>query len=118
MRLLADGCCPRALVNALRQAGHDVRYAAETDARSTDLNLLGLASAEQRIIVTEDFDFADLLFRDRLPALGAVILFLPALTPSDRAMRLLALIEVGDVALEGRLTIIEKRRVRQRALPA
>jgi transposase-like protein len=29
---VADECCPRAVVDALREAGNDVRYAAETDA--------------------------------------------------------------------------------------
>lgn len=95
----------------------DVRYAAETDAMSADSDLLSLANDEQRIIVTEDFDFGDLLFRDRLPVPGAVILYLPALGPSDRAKRLMAVLGVPDLVFEGRLTIIEKRRVRQRALP-
>lgn len=69
------------------------------------------------MIVTEDFDFGDLLFRDRLPAPGAVILFLPALVPIDRAKRLMAVFEAPDLVFDGKLTITEKRRVRQRALP-
>jgi predicted nuclease of predicted toxin-antitoxin system len=118
MRLLADECCPRALVNALRKAGHDVRSAAETDARSADLDLLNIANEEGRIIVTEDFDFGDLLSRDLLPARGAIILFLPVLSPADRAKRLLGLPAAADFTFEGKLTIIGERRVRQPLLPA
>lgn len=117
MRILADECCARAVVDAMRAAGLDVRYAAERDARSADTDLLSLANDEQRIVVTEDYDFGDLLFRDRLPAPGAVILFLPSLAPVDRAKRLMAVLQAAEIAFDGKLTIIEKRRVRQRALP-
>ena len=76
MQILADECCPRAAVDALREAGIDIRYAAETDARSPDIDLLRRANDEERIIVTSSqFDFTN------------------------------------------RLTIVEKRRVRQRVLP-
>jgi len=105
------------VVDALRERGLDVRYAAETDARSPDIDLRRLANDEQRIIVTEDFDFGDLLFRDRLASLGAIILFLPGLSPVERAKRLLDVVASSQLDFTNRLTIVEKRRVRQRALP-
>ena len=117
MQILADECCPRAVVDALRVAGIDVRYAAETDSRSPDTDLLRLANDEARIIVTEDFDFGDLLFRDRLPSLGAIILFLPELGPGERAKRLLDVVNSSQLDFANKLTIVEKRRVRQRELP-
>lgn len=113
---LADECCPRAIVDCLRADGHDVRYAAETDRRSHDDHLLAIARAESRILITEDFDFGNLLVRDRLQATGIIIVFLPKLGPDARALRLRAIL--GDPAFDarGRLTIVEARRVRQRAL--
>ena len=76
MLFLADECCPKAVVDRLRQEGHDVVYAAETHHRSTDEELLAIANAEDRIILTEDFDFGDLLVRDKLPSTGAIVLFM------------------------------------------
>ncbi|MBU6408679.1 MAG: DUF5615 family PIN-like protein [Alphaproteobacteria bacterium] len=116
IRFLADECCPKAVVDRLRADGHDVRYAAETDHRVADNQLLAIANAEDRIVVTEDFDFGDLLVRDLLPASGVIILFLPKLDPQARAERLLGIL--ADPGFDGRarLTIIETRRVRQRAL--
>ena len=96
MRVLADECCPRAVVEAMRHVGLDVCYAAETDARSSDTDLLAIANAEKRIIVTEDFDFGDLLFRNRLPAMGAIIVFLPTLVPDTRADRLTSVMRSLD----------------------
>ena len=117
MKVLADECCPRVVVEAMRRVGLDVRYAAETDVRSPDSDLLAIANAEERIIVTEDFDFGDLLFRDRLPAVGAIIVFLPELLPDARADRLKSVMQSSELTFNGKLTIVEKRRVRQRALP-
>lgn len=117
MKVLADECCPRAVVEAMRRVGLDIRYAAETDARYPDTDLLAIANAEERIIVTEDFDFGDLLFRDRLPAVGAIIVFLPALVPAARADRLTSVMQSPELTFTAKLTIVEQRRVRQRALP-
>jgi predicted nuclease of predicted toxin-antitoxin system len=112
MRFLVDECCPAAIVEMLRSGGHDVRYAAETDRRSTDEQILAIANAENRIVVTEDFDFGDLLIRDRQPAPGAIVLFLPRMTPAERASRLANVLAAEDFSSAAAFTIIEARRVR------
>lgn len=96
----------------------DVRYAAESDTASSDLALLEIANAERRVIVTEDFDFGDLVFRDGMQAPGIVIVFLPVQTPEERAGRLLRTLQTPDLTFAGKLTIIGSRRIRQRPLPA
>lgn len=56
-RLLADENVPGRLVESLRGRGHDVRWA-RTDARgSPDQDLLALAQAEARVVLTMDKDF-------------------------------------------------------------
>ena len=51
----------------LIESGHDVLSAAERDPRATDEALLALAYEEQRVLVTEDKDFGELVFVRRLP---------------------------------------------------
>lgn len=114
MRFLADECCPKAIVAALRAEGHDTRYAAETDASVNDQSLLDIALAERRVIVTEDFDFGELLIRDRRPSHGAVVLFLPRLSPIERAARFIAVLAGPHLDLGAAITIVEARRIRQR----
>jgi hypothetical protein len=58
-----------------------------------------------------------LLFRGRLPSLGAIILFLPELSPGGRAKRLLGVVNSSQLDFANSQTIVEKRRVRQRELP-
>lgn len=116
MRILADECCPKAIVSALRAEGHDVAYAAETAASFSDDDLLGVAFADRRIILTEDFDFEKLLIRDRRRSWGAVILFLPQMPPAERAVRLANVLKIPDLDLESAITIVEARRIRQRRI--
>lgn len=116
MRFLVDECCARRLVEHLREGGHDVRYAAESDRQSSDIELLNIAQEEDRIVVTEDFDFGVLAVRDGLSAPGILILHLPGWTPSQRSERLADVLASENFELTGRLTIVEKRRTRQRMI--
>lgn len=117
MKVLVDECCPRAIAERLRSGGHDVRYAAEQDSAARDIELLAIANAEDRIIVTEDHDFADLVVRDLNPAPGLIILFLPQLTPDRRAERLMDILATDAFDAKGQLIVIEPSRVRLRKLP-
>lgn len=93
-----------------------MRYAAETDASADDKNLLEIAAAEGRLIVTEDFDFGELLIRDRRASCGAIIIFLPQLSPAERAERLLNALKKSSVDFQSKVSIIEPRRIRQRPI--
>lgn len=114
MRFLVDESCSRAIVETLRNQNHDVRYAADTDRRADDAELTRLAADENRIIVTEDFDFGELLIRCGLPALGAIILYLPRSSPVERAERLMGMLSRAEP--EGFVTVITERRVKRRPL--
>lgn len=114
-RYLVDESCARAIVDALRQTGADVTYAADNHRRAEDAALVALAASEDRIIVTEDFDFGELLVRRRLIAPGAVVLHLPSAAPSEKAARLSAVLQ-SVAELAGRLTIVSAKSVRQRVL--
>ena len=62
MRFRADECCNFAAVRALRTEGHDVLAVSEFQFRSIDKEVMELALAENRILLTEDKDFGWLVF--------------------------------------------------------
>lgn len=113
---LVDESCPRAVADSLRDAGHDARYAADTNRRADDVALVALAQAEGRVIVSEDFDFGELLVRHRLQAPGAIVLHMPRTDPQTRAKRLIAVLKIKDLEFVGKLTIVSSRQVRQRPI--
>ena len=116
MRFLADECCHSAFVVGLREAGYDVRYAAETDRRATDDDLTALAIAEDRMIITADYDFGELTVRRRQPVPGVVLLAPSEAAIADQVARLVAIVSSSGDALKVVLTIVENRRVRIRPL--
>ena len=62
MKLLLDMGLPRRAAELLRQAGHDAVHVGERGSpRLTDPEIVGVAAAEERTIVTMDADFSALL---------------------------------------------------------
>lgn len=61
MRFLADESCDMAVVRVLRDNGHDVALVRERGAGIKDMAVARIAQDEQRILVTEDKDFGQLV---------------------------------------------------------
>jgi predicted nuclease of predicted toxin-antitoxin system len=84
VKLLADEGVDSAIVTRLRSDGHDVVYVAELSPGITDEAVLELANADERIPMTADKDFGELVFRLRRVAFGILLVRLPGL-PSQKA---------------------------------
>jgi predicted nuclease of predicted toxin-antitoxin system len=85
LKLYADEGIDRQIVDALRRAGFDVAYAAETDPSSTDDSLLGKAAAERRLLLTSDKDFGELVYRLGKANDGVVLVRLSGLSADMKA---------------------------------
>lgn len=73
MKFLLDVCASSHSLRALlTHLGHDVRLVGESDPRSSDETILGLASKEGRLVVTLDKDFGELVFIQRRPHAGII----------------------------------------------
>jgi predicted nuclease of predicted toxin-antitoxin system len=62
MRFLADESCDFAVVRALRSADHDVLAIAEVSQREEDQDVMERAVRENRVLITEDKDFGQLVY--------------------------------------------------------
>ncbi len=73
MKFVLDVCVSsRSLTKLLSDLGHDVRLAGDVDPRASDERILSLAREEGRILLTEDKDFGELVFVQRLQHPGIV----------------------------------------------
>ena len=90
MRWLADECVAASLVARLREAGHDVLYIAEIGAGTSDTDIVALAHEEGRLLLTEDKDFGDLVFRWGKPVPGLVLVRIAPENSSFTTKRLAA----------------------------
>jgi predicted nuclease of predicted toxin-antitoxin system len=74
VRFLADANLERVLVNWLREQGHDVAWAADLPPSTPDDEVLLIAEREGRVVVPNDLDFGELVFRQRRSSIGVVLL--------------------------------------------
>lgn len=73
MKFLADVNIEKRIVLFLRSVGYDVLWIPEYDCKMSDDNLLLLAVKEQRILITNDKDFGNLIYLQRKTAVGVVL---------------------------------------------
>lgn len=117
MRFLADENFPLPSVSWLRQVGYDVAAVILDSPGTADRDILTRAIDEDRIVLTFDRDFGELVFRLRLPPPPGVVLFRFApIEPTEPARYLLDLLQQHSVSLDGMFTVAEVRQIRQRPL--
>ena len=102
----------------LRAAGHDAIHAVDLGlARSSDDELLTVARREERVIITADLDYPRLIALQQADRPG--ILFRGG-AYSDREMLALldrVLTRASTLGLEHSIVVVDRKRIRRRALP-
>jgi predicted nuclease of predicted toxin-antitoxin system len=103
VRFLVDRCAGARLARWLRELGHDVTDCGSLGTDPGDEALLQVAINEDRILVTIDQDFGQLLFVDRRPHRGLVRL--PDCPANERIAIFLELLAKHSEALARRAVI-------------
>ena len=118
MRFLADENIPLPSVDVLRAAGHDVASVSRDSPGLPDPEVLARAVSEDRIMVTLDRDFGELVFaRGASGQPGILYLrFIPE-SPTEPAELLLELLDREELSFTGHFTVVERDHLRQRRLP-
>jgi predicted nuclease of predicted toxin-antitoxin system len=113
--LLLDENMPRSMGRALAEAGHDVVFAADTQPSAEDQNVLALARAGQRILVSFDADFGDLVYQRGMPAPPAIIYL--RMHPIDAAIASEMVTQALAETVAGQFVVCTRQGRRSRALP-
>ena len=117
MRFLADENVSRFVVERLRAAGFDVASVRETRPGASDKDVLDEADSRDRVLITEDRDFGELVVRQRLKVRGVILLELDRLPNAAEAELVAEIVRVHAKKLTGNLLVVEPTRVRIRPLP-
>lgn len=115
MRITADEGVDRQVVDRLRHDGHDVRYVAEEAAGTSDAEILRRADEEDRLLLTADKDFGELIFRRGSSSAGVLLLRLAGLSPPRKAAFVATAVQEHESELRGRFTVIRPGSIRIRA---
>jgi predicted nuclease of predicted toxin-antitoxin system len=118
MRFLIDECLKPVVSSLLNEAGHDAVHVAFVGlAGHPDVDVMALAQAENRVLVSADTDFGELLVNSG-DALPSVILLRRNHAASNQAATIItALPDIEEQLLQGAFVVITADRVRIRALP-
>ena len=117
-RYLANENFPAGVVAWLIGQGDDVMHAAQTLAGEPDSVILQAALDQDRILLTFDHDFGELVFRHRHPPAPGIVLFRLHQLPPDVLITSLENFFVGKPTLRGYFTVVSPGQYRQTALPS
>ena len=116
MKFLADECCDSGIVASLRAGGHDVAYVLERQAGVSDEEVLLNAFVEGRILLTEDKDFGELVYRLKKPAYGIILIRIDVRERYEKWPCLEALIAKHGERLPGHFVVVDLNKYRFRPL--
>jgi predicted nuclease of predicted toxin-antitoxin system len=111
---IVDESSGTAVVAYLRSLGHNVLAVAETMPQANDSDILVRAVSEGRILVTNDKDFGDLVFRSGQAHQGVVLLRLHDESPAHRVRVVKSLLEQHGHRLAGHFSVATEAGVRIR----
>lgn len=117
VRFLADESCDFAVVRALRADGHDVLAVGAFQQRSLDLEVMELALAEDRILLTEDKDFGRLAFAAHTDTPGVILIRFPASARGSLAASVQRLVVEHGPRLTKAFVVLRPGATRIRAKP-
>ena len=116
MRFLADENFPRPALEALRDAGLDVVWIADSHSGATDIEVLELCMAQRRVLLTFDKDFGELAFVKGLPAECGIVLFrIAPQSPKEIAVIALSAIQ-HQPSWSGYFSVVTRKQIRMRPL--
>jgi len=87
-KLLADENIPRKTVEILKNEDLDITSVSETSPGLSDRAVIEQANKENRIIITFDKDFGELIFKERLKVKGLILLRIAPSSPEHIAERI------------------------------
>ncbi len=112
MRFLADESCDFRVVRALRAAGHDVTAVIEATPGADDTVVIDIALREQRIFLTEDPDFGQLVYAAGRPTAGVILLRFPTAARTSLPAFVANVVAEHGEKLSGRFVVLQPGRIR------
>jgi predicted nuclease of predicted toxin-antitoxin system len=120
IKFLVDESTGASVAEYLRRAGFDVLFVGETMQQADDADILTQAVHENRILMTNDKDFGELVFRSGRPHAGVVLFRLQDESQDNRVRIAQIVVEEYLKRLPDNFVVVTEKglRVRRRAKPS
>lgn len=117
MKFLADENIGLEVVEFLRKEHHDIDSISEISPGTSDIDILTKATKEQRIIITTDTDFGELIYHAGHSHVGVVLLRLEDQRNANKILILKKLLKQYEKELPGNFVVATETAVRIRRNP-
>ena len=115
MKLLANENFPYKSIYYLKEKGYDVLSIGMDNPSILDSEIMKIAIDEERMIMTFDRDYGELIFRHNYkPQQGVIYLRLDKYQPHEPGLIIEEIITNKEIDLTRTLTVIDKNGIRQR----
>jgi predicted nuclease of predicted toxin-antitoxin system len=114
VRILADECVARQIIERLRSDGHAVVWIGEDRAGIADADVLALALEAGIPVLTVDLDFGELVFREGRVSAGVMLLRLEGLSNELKAVLVSEAVRTNEALIESRFTVLTPSGLRSR----
>jgi predicted nuclease of predicted toxin-antitoxin system len=115
MKCLLDESAEYRIAHWLKEHGHDVTAIAHDYPHALpDSRVLEIAVKEQRVLITNDGDFGELIFREHLPHVGVIYFKLGLASTADEKIRWLQHILVRYADSLDRFIVVRRSSVKVR----
>ncbi len=114
---IADENIPRKSVGILRNAGYDVLSIGEDFPALKDIDILAMANDMNRILITCDSDFGDLIYnKGRQCLTGVIYLRLGRFKSTEPGAIVLSYLSAAPNLFAGQYSVVDRARIRQNDL--
>jgi predicted nuclease of predicted toxin-antitoxin system len=112
MRFLVDESTGPRAARWLQEQGHDVLSVYDSMRGAKDREIISLAFSDNRILITNDRDFGDLIYRQAYPHKGVILLRLEDERSDNKIKALEKLLQAFSGRLENQFAVVTETMVR------
>jgi predicted nuclease of predicted toxin-antitoxin system len=116
-KFLANENVPAVAVDAARRAGHDLDWIRDLHPGASDHDVLRESLSQQRVLVTFDKDFGNLVFHASKKASWGIILLRPRLFSPAYLAQFLVSVLAQPIEWHGHFAVAQEKRLRVLPLP-
>lgn len=113
-KFLIDESVEYRIVKFLRESNFDVLAIAEKFPSTPDVDVLSIAYKEKRVLITNDKDFGEIVFKDKKGSRGVILIRMPFNTTEEKIIKLDQVLKAKATRIIKAFTVVTKSKVRIR----
>ncbi len=112
IKFLANVNVEKPLIDFLIEKGFDIKWVTNIDKRMPDDRVCEIANSEQRVIITNDKDFGEIVFYQKKIVYGIILLRVTGQNSSEKIILLKELLENYMDKITNHFVVLTKKKLR------